>query len=289
MILAVGLIILAQVTGGTSSVAKLGSGSGSSDPSGAATTATDNQTIVSNGTNFEAKTIPDCDDSAGNHLNFDQTGNTFSCGTTIPATVALLESANTLTAQNTFGSAPAAANAVELNETAGCITFEGSSADGIETRICVVNPTISDTTINFPTLATSGTVAMASASNTWSATQVFSSTFQGYTSVEAITTTKTTTVAEGLETYTNTGDTDGATITLLNDPSAGAMWRFAVTVAQTLTIVPSTGETLYMGTDQCNVSMTSSSIGATVEIRAVVGGSGGVYMAFGASGWTCND
>jgi len=34
---------------------------------------------------FTAKTIPDCQDSAGNHLNFTQSGDSFSCGTSTPA------------------------------------------------------------------------------------------------------------------------------------------------------------------------------------------------------------
>ena len=109
-----------------------------------------------------------------------------------------------------------------------------------------------------------------------------------YGNVEAVTSTKTTSLNESGETYTNTGDTDGATITLLNDPTVGATWHFAVTVAQTLTIVASAGETLMMGSSTCGTSMTSSTIGATTTIRAVKGGSGGVYMTFGAVNWTCN-
>lgn len=40
---------------------------------------------VSNGTVYAATTLPACTDSAGNHLNFDQASNTFSCGTTSSA------------------------------------------------------------------------------------------------------------------------------------------------------------------------------------------------------------
>ena len=42
---------------------------------------TDDTVIVANGTTWQAKTLSDCDDSSGNHLNYDTTTNTFSCGT----------------------------------------------------------------------------------------------------------------------------------------------------------------------------------------------------------------
>lgn len=117
--------------------------------------------------------------------------------------------------------------------------------------------------------------------------------FMGYSPVEAITISKTTSEREGGETYTNTGDAIGnATITLMNDPSAGIAWRFAVTEAggHAIIIVPPSGESLYLGTDLCQASISSSLVGATIEIRAVVGGSGGVYMSFGnVGGWSCND
>jgi hypothetical protein len=34
---------------------------------------------------FTAKTIPDCPDSGGNHVNFAQSGDSFSCGTSLPS------------------------------------------------------------------------------------------------------------------------------------------------------------------------------------------------------------
>lgn len=42
---------------------------------------TDDTVIVANGTTWEIKTMPDCDDTGGNHLNYDTATNTFSCGT----------------------------------------------------------------------------------------------------------------------------------------------------------------------------------------------------------------
>lgn len=44
-------------------------------------TAADDTTIVSSGSAWVARTLPDCVDSAGNHLNYTQSTNLFSCGT----------------------------------------------------------------------------------------------------------------------------------------------------------------------------------------------------------------
>jgi len=43
--------------------------------------AADDATVVSNGTAFQATILPSCTDSGGNHLNYDATTNSFSCGT----------------------------------------------------------------------------------------------------------------------------------------------------------------------------------------------------------------
>lgn len=74
-----------------------------------------------------------------------------------------------VTARTTFGSAADAANAVDLNETAGQITFEGSSADAFETRIAATNPT-ADRLFTFPNVA-STTVALVGTDNAWSVAQ----------------------------------------------------------------------------------------------------------------------
>ncbi len=42
---------------------------------------TDDNIIVGNGSTWEKKTLPDCDDSAGQHLNYDATTNAWTCGT----------------------------------------------------------------------------------------------------------------------------------------------------------------------------------------------------------------
>lgn len=46
------------------------------------TTATDDNVMVGNGTTWQSKAVPDCQDSGGNHLNYTASTNTFSCGTT---------------------------------------------------------------------------------------------------------------------------------------------------------------------------------------------------------------
>lgn len=51
-----------------------------------ATNMADDQIFVATGvTTGAAKTLPDCDDSVGQHLNYDQTTNAFSCGTSSSA------------------------------------------------------------------------------------------------------------------------------------------------------------------------------------------------------------
>lgn len=104
-----------------------------------------------------------------------------------------------------------------------------------------------------------------------------------------VTTTASTSGSTSFDIYTNTGDTDGATVTLLNNPTIGVCHKFIVDAAQTFTVVPDSGETLYMGTDQCVTSMTANATGASFEVCAFTGGSGAKWGAFGASGWTCND
>lgn len=101
---------------------------------------------------------------------------------------------------------------------------------------------------------------------------------------------ETTTAVQSGTLWTNTGDADGESITLLNDPTVGVSYCFAVDAAQTLTILPSTGESLYYGTDQCVVSLTSNSAGSTLCVTAVVGGSGGKWFTMSHEGtWACND
>lgn len=48
---------------------------------------TDDTVLVANGTILQAKAVPDCVDSGGNHLNYTAATNAFSCGTTVPVEV----------------------------------------------------------------------------------------------------------------------------------------------------------------------------------------------------------
>lgn len=106
-------------------------------------------------------------------------------------------------------------------------------------------------------------------------------------SVEAVTTTKTPSVSlECEELYTNTGDADGASITLPNDPTVGCCYMFAVTAAQTLTVAPSAGETLYEDGVACGTSYSSATVGSNANICSATGGSGAIWVA-SASSFTC--
>lgn len=107
--------------------------------------------------------------------------------------------------------------------------------------------------------------------------------------VEANTGAKTPTALESSELYTNTGDADGSSITLLNDPAVGMTTRVAVTAAQTITIAASAGESLRFGASTCGTSLTSATVGSTATIVAVTGGSGAIWATTEAMGtWTCN-
>jgi hypothetical protein len=192
------------------------------------------------------------------------------------------------------GLLPTDANVVSISETAGCITFEGSTSDTIQTRLCALDPTSGDTTTSLPNAAVASSMTLLARRTDDGGLQNGSTSnpvamVGWFPTVEAVTATKTTSLRESGEIYTNTGDTDGATITLVNDPTVGVWWRFAVTAAQTLTIVANTGETLKHGSSTCGTSLTSSTVGSTIEIWVPIGGSGGSAYTFGATGtWTCN-
>jgi len=158
-----------------------------------------------------------------------------------------------------------------LNLTGGAsaIEIEGSVADGFETSLVATNPT-ADRTITLPDAT--GTVVLN--------VRVVTPDIDG----------ETTTLANSATTWTNTGDGDGEAITLLNDPGIGVQYCFAVDVAQTITVAPSTGETLYYGTDNCVASLTSNAIGSTLCVTAITGGSGAKWFTLSDTGsWTCND
>jgi hypothetical protein len=81
-----------------------------------------------------------------------------------------------VTVRTTFGSAADAANAVDLNETAGCITFEGATADAFEKRLCVSDPTV-DVIATIPSTGTAAiTLGALELSQTWTGSPSFSGT-----------------------------------------------------------------------------------------------------------------
>ncbi len=108
-------------------------------------------------------------------------------------------------------------------------------------------------------------------------------------SVEAVTTTKTPSLDECGETYTNTGDGDGTAFTLLNDPVIGCTYRFIATAAQTMTITANTGETLEVAGDTCVLSI-SITDGMSVTLEAATAGSGAQWHVVASEGvFGCND
>lgn len=66
-------------------------------------------------------------------------------------------SAPLVTGDATFGTAAAAANAIDIGETAGQVTYEGATADAFETRVSVTDPT-ADNLITWPN--SSGTASL---------------------------------------------------------------------------------------------------------------------------------
>ena len=65
-------------------------------------TPTDETVLVSNGTTWEKKTLPDCDDTGGQHLNYNTGDNTFSCGTSGDGTGSSFDPGTTLEIYNEF-------------------------------------------------------------------------------------------------------------------------------------------------------------------------------------------
>jgi hypothetical protein len=83
-----------------------------------------------------------------------------------------LTGSNVATSDTTFGSAAAAADSIALGETAGRITFEGSTANNFETRLGATDPTVGDQVILLPDIAVAGTATLLATigSNVMSAT-----------------------------------------------------------------------------------------------------------------------
>jgi hypothetical protein len=83
--------------------------------------------------------------------------------------------------------------------------------------------------------------------------------------------------------YSNTGDTDGSTITLPDNPTIGATYEAFANVNQAITINAATGETILDGTTS-GTSTVSSTQGAWIRLVAVTGGSGAIWGVCGKLG-----
>ena len=87
--------------------------------------------------------------------------------------------------------------------------------------------------------------------------------------------------------YTNTGDADGSSVTLPNDPALGTVFEACVTVAQALDIIPNSGESIRDGAATGSTKITANTVGATIRLVAVTGGSGAVWVVMSKTGaWT---
>ncbi len=107
--------------------------------------------------------------------------------------------------------------------------------------------------------------------------------------VEANTGAKSPTALENGEIYTNTGDADGSSVTLLNDPTIGSTVSVAVTAAFALTVAAGSGETLKYGSATCATSLVSSTVGSTATFVAATGGSGAIWVTMSTTGvWVCS-
>lgn len=110
----------------------------------------------------------------------------------------------------------------------------------------------------------------------------------GGVSVEANTGTKAPTVIESGELYTNTGDADGSTINLPDDPTIGTIYTVTATVAQNITLAPAAGETVMFGNVVCGTSFViggvATGIGDSVTVIAATGGSGAVWITTAFAG-----
>lgn len=83
--------------------------------------------------------------------------------------------------------------------------------------------------------------------------------------------------------WTNTGDGDGSVINLPDNPTIGVSIQVAVRVAQTITVNAQAGETIQdAGTS--GTSTASSTVGSTIYLVAITGGSGAVWQVMFKTG-----
>ena len=119
----------------------------------------DDTVIVANGTTWQAKTLSDCTDTGGNHLNYTASSNTFGCGTSASVgtnnyTVTALTGNGTLTGTHKYVTCDANLGAVAITLPAA-VTISGS--DFIITKIdssanaCTITRASTDTILGSTT------------------------------------------------------------------------------------------------------------------------------------------
>lgn len=76
---------------------------------------------------------------------------------------------------------------------------------------------------------------------------------------------------------TNTGNAGSLAVTLVNDPTAGTAQLICVTAAQSVSVAPNTGESMYFNGSTAS-SVSSSTVGSCVHVVAATGGSGAIWI-----------
>lgn len=103
------------------------------------TAATDDNVMVGNGTTWQSKAIGDCDDTGGNHLNYDTGTNAFSCGTSggssvTPSALTRVDDTNvTLTLGGTPSTALLQATSITAGWTGTLANTRGGTGTGTYT------------------------------------------------------------------------------------------------------------------------------------------------------------
>jgi hypothetical protein len=125
----------------------------------------------------------------------------------------------------TWAASAGAANAVDIAETAGQITFEGATggADAIETRLGATDPTVGDQTYYLPNrgvAVASDTIATLGADNPFTGTNSFSTGINTFGGVAGATDTFSFNETPGQITFEGTGGNAFETRLIFNDPTS---------------------------------------------------------------------
>lgn len=177
------------------------------------------------------------------------------------------------------GAGPAPSDATYITQTANATLTAEQALDALATGIMRVDTAAGVVT----SLTDSAGIAANISDEIGSGPLTF-----GVRQIEVVIVSKTTTLAESGEIYTNTGDADGSTATLLNDPTIGANWTWIAMEAQTITISPSAGETIEADGSVCADVRIGAAVGESLTLVAAEGGAGGVFTPIAShGGFTC--